>query len=291
MFHISRMIPALIVFIVVVPYTFAQEDRVFRELKPEATQKLLQELKIEFNKTASPKGEETYFEYKRDNYRIRLTQYSATELKLDCVFRGVSLEQVNLWNLATRFSKATHHKDGATEITMLEYALDISGGATAGTVKQFMQRFEDDLKKYDKFVTGTTNADVVLASVGNDNIETVLKSEGLSFKKKVNNAGVAMFDFELNGHNLRLYNFGGKDLMIDTHFRKIPLEQANRYNLNRKFIRVVNYKGKDVEYTALECNFDCEAGVTEGMIRHWINSFGEDARHFTEFTKKLEEKK
>src|SRR5437868_2896183 len=129
MFRITRMIPALVVFIVVAPTTFAQDDRVFRELKLEATEKLLQELKIEFNKTVSPKGEETYFEYKRDNYRIRLTQYSAQELKLDCVFRGVPLDKVNLWNMAARFSKATHHKDGNAEITMLEYALDISGGA------------------------------------------------------------------------------------------------------------------------------------------------------------------
>ena len=29
-----------------------------------------------------------------------------------------------------------------------------------------------------------------------------------------------------------------------------------------------------------------DAEITEGMIRHWITSFGEDARHFTEFTKK-----
>ena len=104
----------------------------------------------------------------------------------------------------------------------------------------------------------------------------------------MNNAGVMMFDFELGGHNLRLYNFGGKDLMIDTHFKKVSLDEANRYNLSRKFMRVVNYKGKDVEYTALECNLDCEAGVTEGMIRHWINSFGEDARLFADYAKKLQ---
>ena len=76
--------------------------------------------------------------------------------------------------------------------------------------------------------------------------------------------------------------------MIDTHFKKISLEDSNRYNLSRKFVRVVNYKDKDVEYTALECNLDCEGGVTEGMIRHWILSFGEDARHFSDYTKKLQ---
>jgi len=33
---------------------------------------------------------------------------------------------------------------------------------------------------------------------------------------------------------------------------------------------------------------DGEAGVTEGMVRHWILSFGEDARHFADFAKKLQ---
>ena len=99
----------------------------------------------------------------------------------------------------------------------------------------------------------------------------------------MNNAGVMMFDFELNGHKLRLYNFGGKDLMMDVRFRKVSLEDTNRYNLNRKFIRVVNYKGKDTEYTSLEINLDCEVGLSEGMIRHWILSFGEDAQLFAEY--------
>jgi hypothetical protein len=57
----------------------------------------------------------------------------------------------------------------------------------------------------------------------------------------------------------------------------------NQYNLNRKFVRAVNYKGKGLEYTALENNLDCEAGITEGMLRQWIMSFGDDARHFAEF--------
>ena len=286
MSRLSRMILTLFVFIVVIPRTQAQDEKIFRALTPEATEKLLQELKLEFNKSVSKKGDEHYFEFKREKFRIRLTQYPSQELKLDCVFRGVPLDMVNLWNTGARYSRATLHKDGATDITLLEYALDISGGATAGTIKQFVQRFDEDLKKYDKYVSGNAAADVSLALVGNDNIENVLKSEGIDFKKKANPAGIMMFDFEVSGHNLRLYNFGGKDLMIDTHFRKITLEQANRYNLNRKFVRVVNYKGKDVEYTALECNLDCEAGVTEGMIRHWILSFGEDARHFADFTKK-----
>ena len=73
------------------------------------------------------------------------------------------------------------------------------------------------------------------------------------------------------------------------HLEEAALEDINRYNLNRKFVRVVNFQGKDTEYTALEINFDCEAGVTDAMVRHWIVSFGEDARHFADYAKKLQQ--
>src|SRR5262249_47789362 len=157
----------------------------------------------------------------------------------------------------------------------------ISGGATAGTIKQFIARSDEELKKYDKFAIGMGNDDAILTEVTSEKLENILKTQGVSYQKKTNNAGVVMFDFELNGQKLRMYNFGSKDLMIDAHFRKISYEDANRYNLNRKFVRVVNYKGKDTEYTALENNLDCEPGVTEGMVRNWITAFGDDAKHFS----------
>jgi hypothetical protein len=279
---------AVAVFIVVAPCVLAQDDKVYRALPPETTEKMLQELKIDFKKTSSKKGDEHYYDFTREGFKIRLTQFSPTELKLDCVFRGIALDNVNQWNFSSRFGRAVHYKDTSGEITILEYALDLSGGVTAGTIKQFVARFDDELKKYDKYVNGSINDNAVLTEVTNEKLENILKSQGINHKKQASKDGVTMFDFELNNQRLRLYNFGGKDLMIDSHFKKIPLQDANRYNLNNKFIRVVNYKGKDVEYTALECNLDCAAGVTEGMVRHWILSFGDDAQHFADYAKKLQ---
>ncbi|MBI3824105.1 MAG: hypothetical protein HY289_15665 [Planctomycetes bacterium] len=289
-----RLTLAAVIFIAVVPFTQAQDDKVFRALTPEAAEKILRDLKIEFVKSSAKKGDEHYYDFKRDAYKVRLTWFSPTELMLDCVFRGMPIDKVNGWNATTRVSRASHHKDGNTELTILEYGLDISGGATEGTIKQFVLRYDEELRKYEKLLGGAApgpvavNEDAILAEVATDKIEGILKSQKITFTKKVNNAGVAMLDFEMNGHNVRLYNFNGKDLMIDAHFKKLALDDANGYNLSRKFVRVVNYKGKDVEYTALECNLDCEAGVSEGMIRHWINTFGEDVRHFAEYTKKLQ---
>jgi hypothetical protein len=264
----------------------AQDDKVIRSIAPEATEKLLQDMKVEFKKSSSKKGDEHYFDFTRNGYKVRLTQYSPEDMMLDCVFRGAPIEKVNQWNTYTRLSRASYHKDASGEFCILEYGLDLSGGVSTGAVKQLITRFDEELKKFDKFL-GNANDDIVIADVSDEKVENVLKTMAINYQKKKNNAGVMMFDFEMSSFKIRLYNFGGKDLMMDAHFRKIPLEVANRYNLNRKFVRVVNYKSKDTEYTALEANLDCEAGVTEGALRHWIVSFGEDARHFSDFTKKL----
>ena len=222
----------------------------------------------------------------------KLAGLSLSESTVERTTEGTGARLGEQWQKGNVFGPAQPydwHKDASGELSILEYGLDISGGATAGTFKQFIVRFDDELKKYDKFILGGPGGeDIFLAEVTNEKLENIFKTQGINFQRKVNNAGVVMFDFELNGQKLRMYNFGGKDLMIDAHFRKISLEDANRYNLNRKFVRAVNYKGKDVEYTALENNLDCEVGVTEGMIRNWINSFGDDARHFSEFCKKLQ---
>ncbi len=289
MLHSSRLILAtLFIFLVLVPCAQAQNDKIYRGLSPAEAEFLLKELKVEFKSSSSKKGDEHYFDFTRNSYRIRLAHYSRDELMLDCVFRGAPIEKVNQWNTFTRVCRASYHKDPTGEFTILEYGLDTSGGVTAGAIKQFISRFDDELKKFDKFI-GNAAGDVILAAVTNDKLENILKTQGIDHKTKVNSAGIMMFDFELGGHRLRMYNFGGKDLMIDVHYKKISLEQANQYNLDRKFVRVVNYRGKESDYTALECNLDCEAGVSEAMIRHWIVSFGEEARDFGEYVKKAQE--
>ncbi len=290
MFRSSWMVLACtVIFVAVVPCARAQDDKVFREMTPEATEKLLKELKIEYAKSSAKKGDEHYYDFTRNNYKIRLTYVSPKELMLDCVFRGLPLEKVNQYNTITRVARASWQSDNSGAFTLLEYGLDITGGATVGTLKQYLTRFDEELRNYDKFVAENASADTFLTEVSDEKLENILKTQGINFTKKANPSGVTTFDFELSKHKLRLYNFGGKDLMIDAHFKKVSLQVANRYNLNRKFIRVVNYKGKEVEYTALEYNLDCDAGVTEGAIRNWITSFGGDVEHFAEYAKKLQE--
>src|SRR6058998_1388564 len=112
MFRSSRMILCTsLLLALVVPGVRAQDDKVFRAITPEAAEKLLQELKIEFKKSSSKKGDEHYYDFTRNTYKIRLTHFSPEELMLDCVFRGMPLDKVNQWNALTRLSRASQHKD------------------------------------------------------------------------------------------------------------------------------------------------------------------------------------
>ncbi len=285
--RVRMLIASLVVFIVIVPSSLAQEDKLQRDLAPEGIEKLLQELKIEFKKTASKKGDEHYFDFVRSNFRVRWTLFPSKDVMLDCVFAGVTIEKLNEWNAFTRVTRASFHKENTGDITILEYGLDLTAGHSTGMLKQYLARFDDELKKYEKFVTGTTNEDKVFAEFTDDKLEHVLKTHGINYQKHQNATGPVTFFFEVNGQKIRLYNFG-KDLMMEARYPKLALAEVNRYNFSRKFIRAVNYKSKDSEYTALEINLDCEAGASEGMIRHWVNSFSEDTRHFAEYAKKLQ---
>ena len=149
-----RKLFAAAIFLAIVPCVQAQDDKVVRSLTPEAAESLLKELKIEFAKSSSKKGDEHYYDFKRDTFKVRLTYFSSTDLMVECAFRGMPIEKVNVWNTSTRVSRASYHKDGSGEFTLLEYGLDLSGGVTAGAVKQFVLRFDDELKKYEKYVGG-----------------------------------------------------------------------------------------------------------------------------------------
>ena len=150
-----RMMLAVVVCIALVSHASAQDDKVYRALPPESTEKMLQDLKIEFKKSSSKKGDEHYYEFTRDTFKICLTQFSPQELMLDCVFRGIPLDKVNQWNTTTKVTRALHYKDASGDLTLLEYGLDVPGGVTAGTIKQYVARFDEELKKYDRYVNGS----------------------------------------------------------------------------------------------------------------------------------------
>ncbi len=260
----------------------AQDDKVTKLFSTEQTEGLLQSLKIDFKKTPAKKEGIFYYDFQRGGHTVRLYWYGGKDLMLDVVFPKMPLDQINTWNVRAKFSRACLHKDDKGEFTALEANLDILGGATEGTVRQFFSVFDEEVKAFAKFVGGSAADESIYKKVAVDKLESILKGLNIEFKK-LEVKGAVGFEFESNKHKLQLFNFGGDDLMIDAHFKKLPRADVNQYNLNRKFIRCVAYNINGNEYTALEANLDCLGGVSDSIIRNFIRAFDDEVKEFSKY--------
>lgn len=265
------------------------QDKILRQLNVEQVEELLKNMSIDYKKLDSKNPTTFFYDYKRNNYKVRLHYYGGKDLMLDALFGDIPLEKLNEWNTKAKFSRATLHRDKQGPFAALESNLDIVGGVTTGGIEHFIKSFDEEVKAFDRFIGGKPidpipvgKDEKIVNEVSDKMIESVL--DGMKIKyKKMEGKGVTAFEFESNSHLLRVTNFGGKDLMIDGHFKVIPLAKLNQYNIDNKFIRAVHYKTNNGEHVALESNLDCVGGVTESIIRYFINAFADDAKKFGKY--------
>lgn len=263
-------------------------DKVYRILTADQMESMLKNFNLEYKKSDSKTAGNYFYDYKKHNFSIRLYFYNGKDLMVDTIFKDMPLEKLNEWNTKAKFSRACLHKDDKGPFTALEFNLDVLGGITEGTVRQFLTVFEDELKAFDKFVGGggitqppIPGNEKIITSVSDQMVESILNALNHKFKKgALQNNGGTYWDFKSKGHDLRLYNYNGKDLMIDATFKQMPLDKINKYNLDRKFVRCVSYSNNNNTWTALESNLDCAGGVTESIVRHFITVFDEEVAAF-----------
>jgi hypothetical protein len=128
----------------------------------------------------------------------------------------------------------------------------------------------------------------VYRSVSNETVEKILQGLELKYQKdeRKNKDGTVMFfDFQRGDLQYRLYNYNN-DLWIESTLdKKMTLEEVNRWNADAKFSRLVLIEQKDKTTMSLESQLDALGGVTEPMIRQYINRFDEEAKRFAKFAK------
>ena len=129
----------------------------------------------------------------------------------------------------------------------------------------------------------------IYRQVPNEAIEKVLQGLELKYQKdeRKDKAGTVMFfDFQRGDFSYRLYNYGN-DLWIETVFDKaMRHEDVNRWNAEAKFTRLVLIELKDKTSISLEAQLDCAGGVTDAVIRQYVNRFDDEAKKFTKFMAK-----
>ena len=129
---------------------------------------------------------------------------------------------------------------------------------------------------------------VVHQSVSNDKLETILKDLGAQYQKEAGKKeGFFTYRFERRGYKVRLDNYGGADLWIEADFSdKASPDFVNRWNMRAMFSRAVLVKSGTRPMISLESQIDCSLGVTDGMVRQFIERFDTEIGSFVRFLKK-----
>jgi hypothetical protein len=129
------------------------QTKVTRNVSNETIEKILQSLDVKFTKTMPKEKDATaYYDFKRGEQSCRLKNHG-TDLWLECVLdKKMKLEDINRWNADAKFSRLVLIEEKDKTIVSLESQLDCLGGVTDAMIKQYIQRFDEETKKFAKFV-------------------------------------------------------------------------------------------------------------------------------------------
>jgi hypothetical protein len=130
--------------------------------------------------------------------------------------------------------------------------------------------------------------ETVFQIVSSEKLETILKDLGVAYQKEAGKKGnIFTYRFERQGKKIRLHNYGGEDLWIETDITdKATLDIANRWNMRAKFSRAVIVNTGERPAISLEGQIDCSLGITDGMVRQFIQRFDAEIEAFVSFSKK-----
>ena len=133
--------------------TRAQDDKkIVHNVTAERIEAILKELSVDYKKSAGKSEGIQFYDFERNNYKIRLHNYQGKDLWIDAFFSdALSAEEVNQWNSRAKFSRAVQLK-GDKQAVSLEAQLDCMGGVNDLIVRQFIRRFDGEVLQFVKFL-------------------------------------------------------------------------------------------------------------------------------------------
>jgi hypothetical protein len=128
----------------------------------------------------------------------------------------------------------------------------------------------------------------VATSMPPEKLEPILDKLEIKYKKTAGKKdGIYFYDFRRGGLSVRLHNYDGQDLWIDSTFTEpLALEDVNKWNVRAKFSRAVLIPGDEKVTVSLEAQLDCVGGVTDAMVRQFIRRFDGELAQFSAYAKK-----
>jgi hypothetical protein len=268
--------------------SIAQE--VSRDISSERLEGILRAANIEFNKGALDDSGVS-FDCKTNDVTFQLTNFKGRELKLSGIFQSTDWKTVNDWNGKSKYTRARLLRDAkdGKEFSALESYLDLAGGVTEDSVKNFLMGFANEAAIWSKLAVPLVSEEETFKNFTPDRIEKILSDLKIQFKKTphAKEPGIFAFDYLIKELPIRLTTFGGAELMLDCVYPQTSLAKINEWNVKRNFVRAVLYpnNGKNMPYSQLEANLDCAPGVSESIVRYFITAFGREAVDFESYLK------
>jgi Putative bacterial sensory transduction regulator len=130
------------------------QSKIARTVSNDTIEKILKSLELKYQKDERKDkvSNAMFFDFVRSEQACRLYNYR-TDLWLECqVEKKMSMEDVNRWNADAKFSRLVLIEDKGKTILSLESQLDCEGGVTEAMITRYINRFDDEAKKFAKFV-------------------------------------------------------------------------------------------------------------------------------------------
>ncbi len=151
-----RIVLVLVVLAIPAAAPAQAQQPVYRNVSSDTLERILKDLQITYKKTPGNKQGVFYYEYTHNNYTIRLHNYEGKDLWIEALFADrLPLAEVNGWNIRAKFSRCALLQSGGKTSMSLENQLDCLGGCTDAIVRQFVVRFDHEVRNFADYVKNT----------------------------------------------------------------------------------------------------------------------------------------
>jgi hypothetical protein len=151
--RISQSIGPIILGLVLATPQAAHSQEVFKNVSSARLERLLADMNITYKKSSGTRDGVHFYDYTRNGYKIRLHNYEGKDLWIDALFSDrMSPENVNRWNIGAKFSRCVLLTSNEKINVSLENQLDCLGGCTDAIIRQFITRFDTEVRNFAEFV-------------------------------------------------------------------------------------------------------------------------------------------
>jgi hypothetical protein len=151
--RISQSIGPIILGLALAIPAAAPAQEVFKNVSSVRLEKLLADMDISYKKVNGTRDGVYFYDFTRNNYKIRLHNYEGKDLWIDALFSDrMSPENVNRWNVQAKFSRCVLLTNNDKNTVSLENQIDCLGGCTDAIIRQFITRFDTEVRNFAAFV-------------------------------------------------------------------------------------------------------------------------------------------